>query len=477
MRYFTHSLLLITLLLWGQPASSLTLSPLQQTPYLGDLPVLKKKGVIRILVAADLGFYYIEGGRPKGIIAELLFHFEKHIKKQHPNLNLQMIPVTRDQLLPLLAQGYGDLSVANLTITLQRLEKVDFSDPVLDEVNEFIITGKDMPAITSIEQLSGKEVWVRASSSYFEDLERINALLSSANKAPALIYFIEETLQDYELMELVNSGHIGATVLDSHKAKIWSKVMDNIQVHQQLPIRRNGKIAWALRKQSPELQKMVNRYLKNAKAGTLLGNVIYNKYLNHTNWLKRAINPRGIAKLNSMSLIFKKYSEQYTFDPLMMAAQGFQESGLDQGKVSHKGAIGVMQVLPSTAKDPYINIPNIHQIDNNIHAGVKYMNHIRERYFTKETISHDNQVYFSLAAYNAGPGRIQRMRRLAKKHGYNPDIWFKNVEIITRRNVGKEPIHYVANINRYYVIYKQIVLIQQTKPDQSKIQLILKPTN
>lgn len=189
MRYFTHSLLLITLLLWGQPASSLTLSPLQQTPYLGDLPVLKKKGVIRILVAADLGFYYIEGGRPKGIIAELLFHFEKHIKKQHPNLNLQMIPVTRDQLLPLLAQGYGDLSVANLTVTLQRLEKVDFSDPVLDEVNEFIITGKDTPAITSIEQLSGKEVWVRASSSYFEDLERINALLSSANKAPRFDLF------------------------------------------------------------------------------------------------------------------------------------------------------------------------------------------------------------------------------------------------------------------------------------------------
>ena len=235
--------------------------------------------------------------------------------------------------------------------------------------------------------------------------------------------------------------------------------MDNIQVHHELPLRENSQIAWALRKESPQLKKELNKYVRQARSGTLLGNVIYQKYIDDTRWLSRALNPNKVDRVAKLSGVFEKYSTRYEFDPLMMSAQGFQESGLDQSRVSHKGAIGVMQVLPSTAKDKNVNIKNIHKVDNNIHAGVKYMRFIKDRYFSDPEISPDNQLYFTLAAYNAGPAKIRKMRYLAKKHGYDPNVWFKNVEIMTRKYVSREPVTYVTNINRYFVIYKQLEAI------------------
>ncbi|WP_342356588.1 lytic transglycosylase F [Vibrio splendidus] len=452
-------LLFIWISLFSQLSYALELSPLSNEPYMGDLDVLKTKGTVRVLVSADLGFYYIEDGKPKGIVAEMLYHFEKSLRKKHPYLNVQIIPVQRDDLLPSLESGYGDVAVANLTITDKRLRIIDFSDPMIKDGKELIITGKNSAPITEIKQLSGKEVWIRASSSYFESVQRVNKELNELDLPPLHVHFIEESLQDYELIELVNQGYIQGTILDSHKAKLWTDVMENIQVHHDLPLRENGQIAWALRKNSPQLKKEINKYVKTARTGTLLGNVIYQKYIDNTRWLGRALNPNKIDRVAKLSDVFEKYSSQYEFDPLMISAQGFQESGLDQSRVSHRGAIGVMQVLPSTAKDKNVNIKNIHKVDNNIHAGVKYMRFIKDRYFDDPAITPDNQIYFTLASYNAGPAKIRKMRRIAKQKGYNPNIWFKNVEIITRKYVSKEPVTYVANINRYFVIYKQLQAI------------------
>ena len=298
-------------------------------------------------------------------------------------------------------------------------------------------------------------------------MQRVNKELNELGLPPLHVHFIEESLQDYELIELVNQGYIQGTILDSHKAKLWIDVMENIQVHHDLPLRENGQIAWALRKDSPQLKREINKYVKTARTGTLLGNVIYKKYIDNTRWLSRALNPNKVDRVAKLSDVFEKYSSKYEFDPLMMSAQGFQESGLDQSRVSHRGAIGVMQVLPSTARDKNVNIKNIHIVDNNIHAGVKYMRFIKDRYFDDPAITPDNQLYFTLASYNAGPTKIRKMRNLAKKKGYNPNIWFKNVEIITRKYVSKEPVTYVANINRYFVIYKQLEAINAIRENST----------
>lgn len=465
-------LVVLLLIIPIHSAYALSLSPLQKQPYFGDLSQLEKKGVIRVLVAADLGFYYIEGGKPKGILAELLYHFEKELRQRSSYFNLQIIPVHRDELIPSLQQGYGDLIVANLTITEPRKELIDFSAPVLKNVQELLVSHHSINPLTSLKQLSGQEVWVRASSSYFESLQAINRSLDSQSLQPVTVRFVEETLQDYELVEMVNQGHIPATILDSHKTELWIKLMENIRVHSDVPIREDGQIAWAMRKDSPKLKAFVNDYLKDYRSGTLLGNVIYGKYLDNTQWLKRILNPNHINKLESLAPLFDTYSSQYSFDSLMISAQGYQESGLDQTKVSHKGAVGVMQVLPSTAKDPNVNIPDIYQVENNIHAGVKYMRFIKDRYFDEQDISPDDQVYFALAAYNAGPANIRKMRRLAEKNGYDPNKWFRNVEIMARRNIGREPVHYVSNINRYFVIYKQLNSLRELREQQAAQHIV-----
>lgn len=452
---------------------SLELTPLDNTPYTGDLDVLSKKGILRVLVSEDLGFYYVEGGKPKGMLAEILYHFEKKLEKEHPSVHIQIIPVTRDDLIPALNAGFGDVIVANLTKTNRREKSLDFSIPMISDINEFLVTHTREPELVDIDQLSGKEIWVRPSSSYFESIQSINEYLNLSKLEPIRVQFFDEALQDYEIIEMVNQGYIYSTVLDSHKVELWLSVMENIKIHENLPLRSGAEIGWAFRKNSPILEKQVNSYLRTAKAGTLLGNVLYDRYILNSKWLSRALSPDRIKRMQSLTNLFEKYSDQYEFDWLMISAQAFQESGLDNSKVSHKGAVGIMQVLPSTANDPNVNIKDIKKLENNVHAGVKYMRFITDRYFSDDDITRDNQVYLSLAAYNAGPGNIRKMRRLAVKHGYDPNIWFKNVEIITRRNIGREPVNYVANINRYFVIYKQLEGMRKIREEQSAALLKL----
>ena len=134
-----------------------------------------------------------------------------------------------------------------------------------------------------------------------------------------------------------------------------------------------------------------------------------------------------------------------------MAALGYQESQLDQSKRSHVGAIGIMQVMPATAKQ--MRIGNIDQLEPNIHAGVKYVRHLIDTYFNDASVDELNRTLFAFASYNAGPARIRSLRQEAKRQGLNPNIWFNNVERIVAQRIGRETVQYVSNIYKYYIAY------------------------
>lgn len=454
--------IMISIVFVTTSANAIEISPIPTIRHTGDLNAIKDEGVIRVLVAADLGFYYLDKGRPKGVVSEMLILFEKYLAK-HTNqrLHLSVIPIARDQLLPALMAGIGDIAAANLTITAQRATKVDFSDPILKDINEVFITSNQTQPITGFDQLADQDVWIRPSSSYYQSIRKINRALKQQNLPPMQVHFIEETMQDYELLKMIQSGIITMTVLDSHKAEFWDLVTDDLQVHTQSPIRTGGQIGWMFRKNSPELAKIVNGFISNNRRGTLNGNVIFNRYLNSQAWFQKVVSPENIKKFKKLEKRFTRYGDKYEINWLIIAAQAFQESQFDQSKRSHAGAVGIMQVLPQTAREPYIDIPNIYNIDNNIHAGVKYMDFILTRYYKGDTdIDEANKLYFALASYNAGPARIKRMRRLAAEQGFNADEWFNNVEVIARKKIGLEPVVYVGNISRYYTIYKQIFALQ-----------------
>ncbi len=426
----------------------------------GDFDGIVERRKIRALVAFNKMFYFLDGPTQRGVAYELLKEFEtfvnKRLKTRTLKIRMIFIPVGRDELLPALVEGRGDIAAANLTITKDRQRIVAFSDPFLKDVSEVLVTGSAAPKVSAVDDLSGKEIHVRPSASYFESLTRLNASFRQRGRPEVKIIPAEEYLEDGDLLEMVNAGLMPMVIVDSHKAQFWQGIFDNITVHSEIAINTGGHIAWAFRKQSPKLEAMANEFVKGHKKGTLLGNILYKRYLRNNKWVRNSLTDVDLQRFKDMVALFKRYAGQYDFDWLMLAAQGYQESGLDQSKKSPAGAIGVMQLLPSTAADRNVNIPNIEELENNIHAGAKYMRFLHDRYFANDELDELNRHLFAFAAYNAGPARIARLRTEATALGLNPNEWFDHVEVVAAKRIGRETVQYVSNIYKYYVAYRLI---------------------
>ncbi len=436
----------------------------------GDLDGMVEREVIRALVVYSLTNYFLDGPTQRGVTYEALKEFEKFLNQQLGRKNLKVnvviIPVRRDQLLPALEDGYGDLVAANLTITPERQAVVAFSSPFATQAQELVITAPGTPTITSRDQLSGMEVHARQSSSYWESLQSLNNDLTSRGLAPVKLVAAEEYLEDEDLIEMVNAGHLPAIVMDSHKARFWAEIFGDVVIQYDVPIRTGGDIAWAIRKDSPQFEAMINSFVKGHKKGTLFGNVLLNRYFKDNVWVKNNLAGTDWSRFEDMVEHFQTYGDQYDFDHLLLAALAYQESGLDQSKKSGAGAVGVMQMLPSTAADPNVGISNINNLENNIHAGTKYLRFIQDRYFDDPEILPMDRAFFTFAAYNAGPGRVKQLRSEAAAEGLDPNRWFGNVEVVAARRIGRETVQYVSNITKYYIAYRQ-ALAQLAQKQQS----------
>lgn len=428
--------------------------------FTGDLDVLEERRVVRILTVYGPGRFHLEDGRGRGIIAELATRFEEHLNDQlgkgHIRVYTIVIPVARDELVPALLEGRGDIIAAGLTITPERAEMIDFSVPASKALDEILVTGPSAPKIKALEDLSGKTVYLRESSSYEDSVIALNAKFSEQGRAPIKIKVMPGSLEDDDLIEMVNAGLLPWAIVDSYKPQLWEEVFTDLVVREDLVFRDGGRTAWAIRKNSPLLMASVNDFLKENRAGTLIGNILIKRYITEFDWAGNALAEEDYQRFNDLQHIFEKYGEQYGIEYLFAAAQGYQESRLDQSVRSHAGAVGVMQLLPDTAADKNVGIPDITDVDSNIHAGIKYMDFLRGRYFSDPEITPLNQALMALAAYNAGPSRMIRMRSRAEAEGYDPNVWFDHVEVIAAKEIGRETVQYVSNIFRYYVTYRMV---------------------
>jgi membrane-bound lytic murein transglycosylase MltF len=442
---------------------------LQHKKVLGDFDKMVQHHTIRALVVYSKTFYFLDRGRQYGISYDALREFEKFVNKKLKTKTLKIqvvfIPVSRDELIPSLVNGLGDIATANLTITTQRQKQVDFSNPFLSGVKELLVTGSSAPPIKSIDDLAGKEIHVRRSSSYYESLIQLNRSFKKARKSRMKLIPADETFEDEDLLEMVNADLVPMIVMDSHKAQFWTQIFDNIKVHSDIAVRTGGEIAWAFRKNSPKLKAVVNEFVKGHKKGTMLGNVLFKRYLKNTKYVKNSVSKQEMKKYKAMVQLFKKYAGKYDFNYLMIIAQAYQESGLENGRRSHAGAVGVMQLLPTTASDPNVNIADIEKLENNIHAGTKYLRFIIDRYYKDEPMDDVNKLLFAFASYNAGPARIKKLREKAEKMRLDPNVWFRNVEIAAAKSIGRETVQYVRNIYKYYITYQMAV--KQVEKKQS----------
>jgi len=426
--------------------------------WLGDFDVMKKKRVIRILIVPSKIMYHISNGKKSGIAYEMIKLFEKHLNTQYDSkkndlkLHVVFMPIARDKLIPALIEGRADIIIGALAITPKRKEVVDFSDPFFTGIDEIIVTSKSMPELKNIQDLAGKEIFVRPSSSYWEYLEKLNLSFTEQNLSLITLTPAPEVLEDEDLMEMVNANLISMIVVDNYKAKLWSKILPNMVIYENITIKKNDKFAWMIRKNSPLLRKEINNFVPTHKEGTLLGNILKTRYVKKYSFINNALTKKELSKFYSVVNLFKKYSKQYDIPYLLMLAQGYQESKLNQKAKSHVGAIGIMQLMPSTGKS--MKVGDIHKIEPNIHAGIKYHRWLEDRYFKDANMTNLDKALFTFAAYNAGPARIRELRNETKKRGLNPDIWIDNVELITSEKIGAETVTYVANIFKYYIAYK-----------------------
>jgi len=433
----------------------------------GDWDAILKRRVLHVLVAPGKPVFFLDKGRQRGTAPAAFRQFEKITNgKLQPNalpFRVQFIPVARDQLLPKLAAGYGDLAVANLTITPERRKLVDFSAPVLSDVREIVVTGPNSPAVASIDDLSGQQVFVRKSSSYYEHLAALDRRFKAERRKPIRFRFASEYLEDEDLLEMLNAGLVPLTVVDAHKARFWARIFRYIKPHPEIVVGAGGDIAWAMRKNSPLLKKEVDDFVATHRAGTTFGNIVLRRYFENVHWVKQATSGPALRRFQQVVALFRKYSDRYDMDYLLMMAQGFQESQLQQDAVSPAGAIGIMQLMPATGRS--MRVGDITRAGPNIHAGVKYMRFMVDTFYAKEPMEPLDKGLFAFAAYNAGPGRVQQLRGYAEKRGLDPNRWFNNVELIAAERIGQETVIYVSNIYKYYIAYR---LMQENEEESRK---------
>jgi membrane-bound lytic murein transglycosylase MltF len=441
-------------------------------PFTGDFDALVKRRAIRAAVTFNRTHYFIDKGQERGLTYEALKQFENDLNADLKTGNLKVhvviVPMSRDQLYPALAGGKVDLVAAMVTVRPELEKLAAFSEPTRTNVSEVVVTGPGAPPIATADDLAGQEVFVRKGSIYEESLIKLNEQLKARGKASAVFVEAPAVLEDDDVLEMVNAGLAPITIVDDYLAEFWSKVFTGIKVHKDITVRSGGNLAVAFRKENPKLREVVNTWLKKHGKGDGFRNTIERRYLDGVKYAKNAAADAERKKLLAVVELFKKYGAEYDVDYLLMAAQGYQESTLDQGVKSPVGAIGVMQVMPPTGKE--LNVGDITEVEANIHAGVKYMRFMMDRYYKDDPMDPLNKGLMTFASYNAGPGRIRQLRAETKKRGLDPNVWFGNVERVASERIGRETVTYVSNIYKYYITYR-LLTEQQERREAAKAEV------
>ncbi len=442
-----------------QQSPSATLSlPLNFQRHTGDLDGMLKRHEIRALVVYSRSGFFYDAGHPEGINYEALDEFQRFVNQRYRTgvlkINVTYIPVRPEELEQALLQGVGDVIAYGVIVTPEREKEALFTTPIDSHVKQVVVTGPKAPAITSLEDLSGKEIYVNPLTAYYENLRRLSESFQKAGKPPILVKSADRDLTDEDLLEMVGAGLLPATVTINIRAEFWAKVFPDLTLHPNLILKEEGQLAWATRKDSPRLMQLLDEFVQGRELGTVFGNIMLKRYLQSTKWVKDATSAEELKKFRAYVSYFRKYAAEYDFDYLMLVAQGYQESGLDQSLRNPSGAVGIMQVIPKYAAAPPINIPNVDIAEDNIHASAKMMRNIADTYFKDDTLDALNKTLMTFASYNAGPNRIADLRKKAASEGLNPNQWFGNVELVVAKEIGQETVQYVSNIYKYYVAYK-----------------------
>jgi membrane-bound lytic murein transglycosylase MltF len=426
--------------------------------FTGDFDAMLDRRLIRLVVPHSPTLFFEDKGTIYGTAANGAQLFEGWVNKTFAlgarPLTVPLTPVSRDKLFDTLLAGDGDIAAGDVTITDERRKKVAFSEPVISNVREIVVTGEDVPELGGVEELSGKEVAVGRSTSYYESLTKLNERLTGEGKPPVTITIVPDTLEVEDLMEMTAAGLLPATVGDDWVAGLWAQIIKGLRLHPKAALREGAEIGWAVRPENPKLLATLNRAIAEITGNMHHWSDETRSYLAKLRQLHTATQGDDMQRFRDTVEIFRQYAGQYGFDTLLLVAQGYQESRLDQRARSRVGAVGLMQLMPKTGRA--LGVGDISKADPNVHAGAKYMAQLMDNYFKDVPFDEQNRNLFAFAAYDMGAGAIQSLRRKAEAEKLDPNVWFNNVERVAASRMGQEPVRYVRNIYKYYVAYKLI---------------------
>ena len=435
----------------------------------GDLDGMVERRIIRVLTTYSKTQFFIDRGMQRGLVPDAFKIFEDDLNKKLKTKNLRVqvviVPVAHDELVPALLEGRGDIVAAGKVVSEWRKADVDFSNATRTGISTIVVTGPGVPTLATPQDLAGREVYLRASDVSGDAVKRFNAALAAAGKPPVRVKPAPEVLADEDLLEMVSAGMVPQTIVDYYVAEFWQKILPGLVLNTGAAVRTDASTAMMVRKGSPKLLAELNDFLARYPEGSLTRNVLFQKYLKNVQYAKAATSGADLERFRKVVALMKKYGDQYHMDYLLMAAQGYQESGLDHARKSQVGAVGVMQVMPKTGEE--LKVGDIRQLEPNINAGIKYMRFMIDQYYADEPMDDLNKGLFAFASYNAGPARIRGLREKAAKRGLDPNKWFNNVEVVASESIGRETVQYVANIYKYYLAY-QMATEQMQQRDAAK---------
>ena len=439
--------------------------PLHIGKHVGDLDEMVKRNEIRVLVVYSQSGFFYNAGRPEGIFYETFENFERFVNEKVRSgklkINVTFLPVRPDGLEQALMRGEGDIIGFPVIVTPEREKEALFTTPVDKNLKEVVVRGPKSARMQTADDLSGEQVFVNPLTAYKEDLQKLSDALVKKGKAPIAIRDADPNLSDEDLIEMTAAGLIPTTVTLDVRARFWAKVFPKLESNPEIVVKDEGQIGFVTRKDSPKLMALLDEFVKTRAAGTSFGNTLLRRYMQDTGWVKNSTSTEEMKKFRAYVRYFQEYAKEYDFDYLMLVAQGYQESRLNQDATNPSGAVGIMQVIPKYAEAPPISVPNVRLAKGNIEAGTKMLRNIVDTYLNDPKLDPMNKTLFAFASYNAGPNRIAGLRKKAAAEGLDGNQWFGNVELVAAREIGQQTVQYVNNIYKYYVAYK--LVLEETK--------------
>lgn len=413
---------------------------------------------VRLAVEYDRTLYFSNAGRPYGLAIEIARDLSKWLssrhadKLQHQSLNVQIVPVPKGDTLLALSNDQADIALGQFHIEHLENAPTDLiikSSAIL--LKEILVTGKDDRFTHQISSLDGLEVRAAYPESFYSGLKHWNNHLLAEGKSPIKLLTWPQGLEDEDMLQMVNAGLINAIFISDWKAVLWQSVLPNIMVHRDITFQNAGTIGWALNKSNADLAIDIESFVQEWVANDGMRSFRTDSFKSKLRALKNPTNEPDWSRFEKLWPIFEKYGKQFNLDPFMLAALGYQETGLIPVQTGMGGAVGVMQLMPSTGSS--MGVGDIHQVDANIHAAAKLMDVMLKQYFSDADFTTQNRTLFAIASYNAGPNAIAGLRKFAKNQGFNPDAWLGNVEIVAAEKLGVNVMTYVRNVFKYFVIY------------------------